>query len=142
MTGWNATALFQALRVNCVGFSLYADPHRGEGFLKPAADLLRVVHRQEVLEDAHLLGLLPPRGVAAQVVYLKGTILKPGFHLIGSRVETTWVPGAFQLWAAMGQGESTCAAPLAMVSFILKYRCAITSFTSSSTYGDSLTDTE
>jgi hypothetical protein len=22
-----------------------------------------------------------------------------------------WVPGAFQLWAAMGQGESTCIAP-------------------------------
>ena len=24
--------------------------------------------------------------------------MKPGFHLIDARVETTWVPGAFQLW--------------------------------------------
>jgi hypothetical protein len=28
---------------------------------------------------------------------LKEQTLKPGFHLIGARVETTWVPGAFQL---------------------------------------------
>jgi hypothetical protein len=36
--------------------------------------------------------------VAVQVAFdpeSKG--LKPGFHLIGARVETTWVPGAFQL---------------------------------------------
>jgi hypothetical protein len=30
--------------------------------------------------------------------------------MIGARVETTWVPGAFQLWAAMCRGESTCTA--------------------------------
>jgi hypothetical protein len=29
--------------------------------------------------------------------------LKPVFHLIGSRVETTWVPGAFQLWVGGSQ---------------------------------------
>jgi hypothetical protein len=27
---------------------------------------------------------------------------------MGARVETTWVPGAFQLWV---KGESTCTAP-------------------------------
>jgi hypothetical protein len=29
--------------------------------------------------------------------------LKPVFHLIGARVETTWVPGAFQLWVRRRQ---------------------------------------
>jgi hypothetical protein len=31
--------------------------------------------------------------------------------LIGARVETTWVPGAFQLRIYRGQGESTRTAP-------------------------------
>jgi hypothetical protein len=34
--------------------------------------------------------------------------LKPSFHVLGARVETTWVPGAL---SAMGHGESTCAGP-------------------------------
>jgi hypothetical protein len=42
------------------------------------------------------------RLVAAQVVYERH-ILKPFFHLIGARVETTWVPGAFQLWGRGSQ---------------------------------------
>jgi hypothetical protein len=50
------------------------------------------------------------RSVAAHVAFERH-ILKPVFHLIGARVETTWVPGAFQLWAAMGQGESRASAP-------------------------------
>jgi hypothetical protein len=36
-------------------------------------------------------------------VEVEGQILKPVFHLIGSRVETTWVPGAFQLWVRGSQ---------------------------------------
>jgi hypothetical protein len=38
-------------------------------------------------------------------------ILKPVFSLDSARVETTWVPGAFQLRPRVGQGESTCVAP-------------------------------
>jgi hypothetical protein len=34
---------------------------------------------------------------------LKRHVLKPGFHLVGARVETTWVPGAFQLWVRGSQ---------------------------------------
>jgi hypothetical protein len=48
------------------------------------------------------------RAVAAHVAFERH-VLKPGFHLIGARVETTWVPGAFQLRAAMGRRESTRA---------------------------------
>jgi hypothetical protein len=44
--------------------------------------------------------------VAVQVEFERH-VLKPGFHLIGARVETTWVPGAL---SAVGQGESTCPA--------------------------------
>jgi hypothetical protein len=41
-----------------------------------------------------------PRAVERRKLHFgKGQILKPGFHLIGARVETTWVPGAFQLWS-------------------------------------------
>ena len=29
--------------------------------------------------------------------------MKPGFHFIGARVETTWVPGVFQLWVRESQ---------------------------------------
>ena len=29
--------------------------------------------------------------------------MKLGFHLIGARFETTWVPGAFQLWVRGSQ---------------------------------------
>jgi hypothetical protein len=29
--------------------------------------------------------------------------LKPGYDLMGARVETTWVPGAFQLWVRGSQ---------------------------------------
>jgi hypothetical protein len=39
-------------------------------------------------------------GVAAQVVYLKARFEKPGLVFQGSGfAETTWVPGAFQLWS-------------------------------------------
>jgi hypothetical protein len=40
--------------------------------------------------------------VAVQVAFERQT-LKPVFHLIGARVETTWVPGAFQLWVRGSQ---------------------------------------
>jgi hypothetical protein len=40
-----------------------------------------------------------------QVDPFERQILKPVFHLIGARVEieTTWVPGAFQLWVRGSQ---------------------------------------
>jgi hypothetical protein len=42
------------------------------------------------------------RDVAVHVAFeSKG--LKPGFRLTGARVETTWVPGAFQLWVRRSQ---------------------------------------
>jgi hypothetical protein len=39
---------------------------------------------------------------AVQVAFERQT-LKPGYHLMGSRVETTWVPGTFQLWVRGSQ---------------------------------------
>jgi hypothetical protein len=50
-------------------------------------------------------------GVEVQVDPFERQTLKAGFHLIGARVETTWVPGAFQLQTPMGQGESTRVQP-------------------------------
>jgi hypothetical protein len=55
--------------------------------------------RQAPLQLIHL-------GVAVHVAFER-RILKPVFHLIGARVETR----RLSAMAAMGQGESTCAAP-------------------------------
>jgi hypothetical protein len=46
----------------------------------------------------------PPRrsGTSKSHFESKGC-LKPVSHLIGARVETTWVPGAFQLWVRGSQ---------------------------------------
>jgi hypothetical protein len=43
-------------------------------------------------------------GVAVQVAAFESKLLKPGFHFIGSRVETSPLQ-------AMGKMDSTCAAP-------------------------------
>jgi hypothetical protein len=51
-----------------------------------------------------LLGVQVERGVAARVAFERH-ILKPFFHLIDARVE---YQAPFQIWVAMGQGESTC----------------------------------
>jgi hypothetical protein len=45
---------------------------------------------------------LAVRAVAVQVAFERQT-LKPVFHFIGAWVETTWVPGAFQLWVRGSQ---------------------------------------
>jgi hypothetical protein len=42
-------------------------------------------------------------GVAVQVDPFERHIVNPVFHLVGARVETTWVPGAFQLWVRGSQ---------------------------------------
>jgi hypothetical protein len=55
----------------------------------------------------------PRRAVAVQAVYLKGKFWNRFFHLIGARVETTWVPGAFQLWV---RGSQRAPPRLAMVA--------------------------
>jgi hypothetical protein len=65
-------------------------------------------------------------GVAAQVDPFERHILKPGFHVLGARVETTWEPGAFQLWVRGSQRaqphpgmmmmEGLAPAPPALVS--------------------------
>jgi hypothetical protein len=57
------------------------------------------------------------RAVAAHVAFERH-VLKPGFHLIGARVETTWVPGAFQLWVRGGVNahRPTALPPLRMLA--------------------------
>jgi hypothetical protein len=64
----------------------------GQGESTRTAAPPRVVH---VVEDR--------LAVAVQVAFERQT-LKPGFHLIGARVETRRL-------SAMGQGESTCTKP-------------------------------
>jgi hypothetical protein len=56
------------------------------------------------------------RVVAVQVEFEKH-ILKPVFHLIGAGIDTR---RTFQLWAAMGQGESMCTAPPRRVPHVLR----------------------
>jgi hypothetical protein len=58
--------------------------------------LVRPVVDDAVTPGGHL-------DVAAQVDPFESKGLKPGFHLIGARVETTWVPGAFQVWVRGSQ---------------------------------------
>jgi hypothetical protein len=62
--------------------------------------------RVEVLHRCARKGVVRPRCSGARCIFERH-ILKPGYHLMGNHLK----PGAFQLWAAMGQGESTCTAP-------------------------------
>jgi hypothetical protein len=70
-------------------------------------------HGDIVLVDALLVHALPNlagrvhrllahHAVAPHIAFERH-ILKPVFHLIRARVETTWVPGAFQLWVRGSQ---------------------------------------
>ena len=75
---------------------------------------LRGPHRDEVAADARQAVLLehvarlPRCSGTSCIILMKGPLLKPGFHMIGARVEAARVPGAFQLWV---KGGSTCTAP-------------------------------
>jgi hypothetical protein len=61
------------------------------------------VHSHLLHEGCHLLSAeLGILDVAVHVAFERH-ILKPVFHSIGARVETTWVPGAFQLWVRGSQ---------------------------------------
>jgi hypothetical protein len=62
----------------------------------PLHELHAVAAPDEVPKPVHLLVVL--RRVAVQVAFERQA-LKPVFHVIGARVEQTWVPGAFQLWS-------------------------------------------
>jgi hypothetical protein len=53
----------------------------------------------------------PPPSCSGNKLNLKAQTLKLGFHLIGARVETAWVPGAFQLWVRGGQRAPPHRAP-------------------------------
>jgi hypothetical protein len=106
-----ADALDRASRVGLQirVFALAQEPHQR---LHPAAHQNRV----------HV--------VAVQAAFeSKG--LKPGFHVIDARVETTWVPGAFQLWVRgsqrapppPGSGHSSVCRTTAPVSMMAKMTC-------------------
>jgi hypothetical protein len=60
------------------------------------------------LLEVHGAGDGHRRAVAVQVAFERQT-LKPVFHFIGAKVETTWV--GTRCLSAVGQGESTCTAP-------------------------------
>jgi hypothetical protein len=83
--------------VNWTGFSLYHRP---------------TLHHHGVVARRHGMSVRPriqappahPHDVVVQGEFFDGKGLKPGFHLIGSMVET-------RRFQAMGQLDSTCTAP-------------------------------
>jgi hypothetical protein len=79
-------------------------PLRLRGWVLSARESRSSRRRHLPVLRALLLRLRLLLGVAVQVGnYFLRQSLKPVFHLIGARVETTWVPGAFQLWVRGSQ---------------------------------------
>jgi hypothetical protein len=57
--------------------------------------------------SGHVVNILLPPMRSGAKLHFERHILKPDFHLTGARVETTWVPGAFQLWDRGSQRART-----------------------------------
>jgi hypothetical protein len=108
---------FQALRVNWIFNSCTAPKRCGStGYsiaVQPPTVARQALEQLQVADspvEAQPVALQPHGEPSCSVVRVEfeTRILKPVFHLIGSRVETTM--GTRRL-SAMGQGESTCTAP-------------------------------